>query len=102
MSHPGYRHLQGQAMNQETRSTSARTTQLNFSITEVNRMVQMGCNEVSSISQLAQAWLLSPEGLRDTDVVTNALRTIQHSAERLATSMDDEIHVLRNTARPEP
>jgi len=35
-------------------------------------------------------------------VVTNALRTIQHSAERLATSMDDEIHVLRNTARPEP
>jgi len=101
MSHPGYRHLQGQAMKQETRSTSARTTQLNFSITEVNRMVQMGCNEVSSISQLAQAWLLSPEGLRDTDVVTNALRTIQHSAERLATYVEDEIYLLRHTTKPE-
>ena len=89
-------------MKQEVRSNNARTTQLNMAIAEMNTMVQSGCNEVSALSQLAQSWLRTPEGLRDPDVVINALRSIQHSAERLATSMDDEIHVLRNTATPEP
>jgi len=94
--------MEGHAMKQEVRPSSAKTTQLTMAVAEMNAMVQSGCNEVSALSQLAQSWLQTPEGLRDPDVVISALRTIQHSAERLATSMDDEIHVLRNTARPEP
>lgn len=53
-------------------------------LTEVDRFVQQGCAEVSALAQLALAWLESPEGCRQLEVVARALEAIRNSADSLA------------------
>lgn len=53
-------------------------------LTEVDRFVQQGCAEVSALAQLVLAWLESPEGCRQLEVVARALEAIRNSADSLA------------------
>jgi hypothetical protein len=61
-----------------------RAQQLSNALSQVDRLVQQGCAEMASIAQLALAWLETPEGHRQFDVVAHALQTIRNGAEALA------------------
>ena len=75
-------------MNPTTQPTPATdshsTRQLSNALTQVDHLVQQGCAEISSIAQLALAWLETPKGHRHMDVVARALQCIRDSAETLA------------------
>ena len=75
-------------MNPTTQPTLAKdshsTRHLSNALTQVDHLVQQGCAEISSIAQLALAWLETPKGHRHMDVVARALQSIRDSAETLA------------------
>ena len=80
-------HTEGPGMNpaQPTPATDSHSTrQLSNALTQVDHLVQQGCAEISSIAQLALAWLETPKGHRHMDVVARALQSIRDSAETLA------------------
>lgn len=71
--------------NQPKSATDSHSTrQLSNALTQVDHLVQQGCAEISSIAQLALAWLETPKGHRRMDVVARALQSIRDSAETLA------------------
>ena len=61
-----------------------RPQQLSSALLQVDQLVQQGCAEMSSIAQLALAWLERPEGCRHVEVVACALQSIRNSADALA------------------
>lgn len=51
---------------------------------EVDLLVQQSCAEMASIAQMALAWLETPQGCRQLEVVARALMSIRNNADALA------------------
>ena len=60
-------------------------------VTEVDRLVQQGCAEISALSRMALLWLETPETSNRLDVLASALRTIRNSADMLASETSGEV-----------
>ncbi|MCB4788688.1 hypothetical protein LGR64_20640 [Delftia sp. Lp-1] len=77
-------------------------------VTEVDRLVQQGCAEISALSRMALLWLETPETSNRLDVLASALRTIRNSADMLASETSGEVvavgcsHYVKSSAPPEP
>lgn len=75
-------------------------------VTEVDRLVQQGCAEISALSRMALLWLETPETSNRLDVLASALRTIRNSANMLASETSGEVvavgcsHYVKNSAAP--
>ncbi len=61
-----------------------RTQQLSSALNEVDLLVQQSCAEMASIAQMALAWLETPQGCRQLEVVARALMSIRNNADALA------------------
>ncbi|MGQ8877303.1 hypothetical protein ACUTR7_07295 [Delftia sp. NA_296.1] len=66
------------------------TEPLRQALVEVGRLTRQGCNEVSSLAQMALVWLETPAGCRDLEVVASALLAIRDAVQRLEDFVDDE------------
>ncbi|WP_239009453.1 hypothetical protein [Delftia lacustris] len=77
-------------------------------VTEVDRLVQQGCAEISALSRMALLWLETPETSNRLEVLASALRTIRNSADMLASETSGEVvavgcsHHVKSSAAPEP
>ncbi|WP_289241397.1 hypothetical protein [Delftia sp.] len=60
-------------------------------VTEVDRLVQQGCAEISALSRMALLWLETPETSNHLEVLASALRTIRNSADMLASETSGEV-----------
>ncbi|WP_255288217.1 hypothetical protein, partial [Delftia acidovorans] len=60
-------------------------------VTEVDRLVQQGCAEISALSRMVLLWLKTPETSNRLDVLASALRTIRSSADMLASETSGEV-----------
>ncbi|MFG0594304.1 hypothetical protein ACF8OH_06880 [Delftia sp. WSY_9] len=60
-------------------------------VTEVDRLVQQGCAEISALSRMALLWLETPETSNRLEVLASALRTIRNSADMLASETSGEV-----------
>ncbi|WP_353180431.1 hypothetical protein, partial [Delftia acidovorans] len=75
-------------------------------VTEVDRLVQQGCAEISALSRMALLWLETPETSNRLDVLASALRTIRNSADMLASETSGEVvavgcsHYVKSSAPP--
>ncbi|MBD9585282.1 MULTISPECIES: hypothetical protein [Delftia] len=75
-------------------------------VTEVDRLVQQGCAEISALSRMALLWLETPETSNRLDVLASALRTIRNSADMLASETSGEVvavgcsHHVKSSAAP--
>ncbi|WP_313238361.1 hypothetical protein [Delftia acidovorans] len=77
-------------------------------VTEVDRLVQQGCAEISALSRMALLWLETPETSNRLDALASALRTIRNSADMLASETSGEVvavgcsHHVKSSTPPEP
>jgi hypothetical protein len=71
-------------IKQSTPTDAHHAQQLSSALLQMDQLVQQGCAEMSSIAQLALAWLEIPEGCRQMEVVARALQSIRNSADALA------------------
>ena len=77
-------------------------------VTEVDRLVQQGCAEISALSRMALLWLETPETSNRLDVLASALRTIRNSADMLASETSGEVVAVgcspyvKSSAPPDP
>ena len=75
-------------------------------VTEVDRLVQQGCAEISAVSRMALLWLETPETSNRLEVLASALRTIRNSADMLASETRGEVvavgcsHYVKSSAAP--
>ena len=75
-------------------------------VTEVDRLVQQGCAEISALSRMALLWLETPETSNRLDVLASALRTIRNSADMLASETSGEVvavgcsHYVKSSTAP--
>ena len=75
-------------------------------VTEVDRLVQQGCAEISAVSRMALLWLETPETSNRLEVLASALRTIRNSADMLASETSGEVvavgcsHYVKSSAAP--
>lgn len=75
-------------------------------VTEVDRLVQQGCAEISGLSRMALLWLETPETSNRLDVLASALRTIRNSADMLASETSGEVvavgcsHYVKSSTAP--
>ena len=65
---------------EQAKTSAARIERLTRDISEIHKLVDEGCAEISATAQMALKWLETPEGCQQLDVVAEALKTIRHSA----------------------
>lgn len=70
---------------QQPTPTDNRTPQdVSSALHAVDLLVQQGCAEMASIAQMALAWLETPQGCQQLEVVARALVSIRNNADALA------------------
>ena len=65
---------------EQAKTAAARIERLTRDISEIHKLVDEGCAEITATAQMALKWLETPEGCQRLDVVAEALKTIRHSA----------------------